>query len=216
MTFSEENYLKAIYGLQKENPSGVSTNAVAENLDTKAASATDMIKKLNEKQLVNYKPYQGVLLNAEGEKWALHVIRKHRLWETFLAEKLKFGWEEIHEVAEQLEHIHSEKLVRELDRFLGFPEYDPHGDPIPDEEGNLPKVAKRKLSQLNVGDQGVCTGVNDTSSSFLKFLAKQQINLGTNIEVLELESFDRSMSILINGEKVVLSKIATDNIYVKH
>lgn len=215
MTLSEENYLKAIYNLQLDYPDGVNTNAIADHLSTKAASATDMIKKLDEKGLVNYKPYQGVLLNEKGEKLALGVVRKHRLWETFLADKLNFGWEEIHEVAEQLEHIHSEKLVRELDRFLGFPEYDPHGDPIPDAQGNLPEVTKRKLSQLKVGEQGICSGVNDTSSSFLKFLAKQHIGLGTSIEVIEMEPFDRSLSVLINDEKVVLSAMATDNIYVK-
>ena len=216
MTLTEENYLKTIYTLQLENPGGVNTNAVAEHLETKAASATDMIKKLDEKGLVIYRPYRGVLLNAQGEKLALQIVRKHRLWETFLAEKLEFGWEEIHDVAEQLEHIRSEKLVKELDRFLGHPEYDPHGDPIPNAAGYLPEVAKRKLSQLKVGERGVCTGANDISSSFLKFLAKQQISLGAEIEVVEVESFDRSMCVLINGEKVVLSKMASDNIYIKH
>lgn len=215
MTLSEENYLKAIYSLQIEYPSGVSTNAIAEHLETKPASATDMIKKLNDKNLVHYKPYQGVLLNEDGEKHALKIIRKHRLWETFLVEKLNFGWDEVHEVAEELEHITSEKLIAELDLFLGEPKYDPHGDPIPDSDGKLPETAKLKLSKLKKGNTGTCIGVNDTSSSFLKYLAKQKIELGTSIEVLHLESFDQSMTIKVDDRELLLSHIATENIYVR-
>jgi len=215
MTLSEENYLKSIYILQREHLTGVSTNILANHLETKAASTTEMIKKLHEKDLVRYKPYQGVKLNASGEKLALSIIRKHRLWETFLAEKLNFSWDEIHDVAEQLEHIRSEKLVRELDRFLGYPKQDPHGDPIPDAEGKMLTMEKKRISQLKSGDQGKCIGVNDTSSSFLQFLDKQQIKLGSFIEILSIEEFDHSMTVKVDGKELLLSKIATENIYVR-
>ncbi|MAW96130.1 MULTISPECIES: metal-dependent transcriptional regulator [unclassified Leeuwenhoekiella] len=215
MTFSEENYLKSIYSLQKESPKGVSTNDLAQYLESKPASVTEMIKKLNDKDLVVYQPYQGVLLNKNGEAIALKVIRKHRLWETFLAQKLDFSWDEIHDVAEQLEHIKSDKLIHELDRFLGYPKHDPHGDPIPDEQGNITKVEKKRVSQLVVGEIGTCVGVNDTSSSFLQFLDQQNIKLGTVIEVLHLQEFDKSMTVKIDKRELILSQIATENIYVQ-
>jgi len=215
MTFSEENYLKSIYSLQKESPKGVSTNDLAQYLESKPASVTEMIKKLNDKDLVVYQPYQGVLLNKNGEAIALKVIRKHRLWETFLAQKLDFSWDEIHDVAEQLEHIKSDKLIQELDRFLGYPKHDPHGDPIPDEQGNITKVEKKRVSQLVVGEVGTCVGVNDTSSSFLQFLDQQNIKLGTVIEVLHLQEFDKSMTVKIDKRELILSQIATENIYVQ-
>ncbi|HEA30425.1 MAG TPA: metal-dependent transcriptional regulator [Leeuwenhoekiella sp.] len=215
MTLSEENYLKSIYILQKGRSTGVSTTVLAQYLETKPASTTEMIKKLHEKELVIYQPYQGVMLNENGEKFALHVIRKHRLWETFLAEKLNFSWDEIHDVAEQLEHIHSEKLVRELDRFLGYPKQDPHGDPIPDAQGKMLKMEKKRISQLKKGDQGKCIGVNDTSSSFLQFLDKQAIKLGSAIEILNVEDFDQTMTVKVDGKKLLLSKIATENIYIR-
>lgn len=215
MTFSEENYLKSIYTLQKDSPKGVSTNVLSQYLVTKPASATEMIKKLNDKDLVVYQPYQGVLLNKNGEEIALRVIRKHRLWETFLAQKLDFSWDEIHDVAEQLEHIQSEKLIRELDRFLGFPKHDPHGDPIPDADGNVVKMEKKRVSQLEPGDVGTCIGVNDTSSSFLQFLDQQKIKLGTVLEIVNLQEFDKSMLVRIDDRELSLSQIATEHIYVR-
>ncbi len=215
MTFSEENYLKSIYSLQKDSPKGVSTNVLAQYLESKAASVTEMIKKLDEKGFVVYQPYQGVLLNKSGEQVALKVIRKHRLWETFLAKKLDFSWDEIHDVAEQLEHIKSDKLIKELDRFLGFPTHDPHGDPIPDELGNVIKVEKKQVSELLPGETGTCVGVNDTSSSFLQFLDQQNIKLGTEIKIIHLQDFDKSMTVHIDGRELLLSQIATENIYVK-
>ena len=214
-TQSEENYLKSIYHLQEEAEGGVSTNSISEILKTKAASVTDMIKKLADKKLVDYQKYYGVKLTETGKKHALLIIRKHRLWEYFLVERLNFNWDEVHEVAEQLEHIKSPKLVEELDLFLGQPEYDPHGDPIPDANGNLPKTPKKRLSQLQKGDFAICKGFNDTSSSFLKFLAKQEIGLNTKIEVIHIESFDESMTILLGGKKIQLSKTATDSIYIE-
>lgn len=214
-TQSEENYLKAIYHLQKETDGGVSTSSLSELLKTKAASVTEMLKRLAEKKLVDYQKYYGVQLTDTGKEHALAVVRKHRLWESFLVERLNFNWDEVHEVAEQLEHIKSVKLVEELDRFLGRPAYDPHGDPIPDAEGNLPKTPKKRLSQLQQGDRGTCKGFNDASSSFLQYLAKQEIGLGTQFEVLNIEKFDESMTLRIDKEDVLLSKTATDNIYIE-
>lgn len=215
MTLSEENYLKSIYSLQVEHPNGVSTNLLAQHLETKPASTTEMIKKLHDKGMARYQPYQGVVLNDAGERHALHIIRKHRLWETFLAEKLRFNWDEIHDVAEQLEHIDSEKLVKELDRFLGYPKYDPHGDAIPDAQGNMPVIEKKRVSQLKAGHQGTCIGVNDTSSAFLQFLDKQGIKLGSWIEIRSIEDFDQSMTVLVDKQQVLLSKVATENIYLR-
>ena len=150
LTQSEENYLKAVYTLSEEFGESVSTNLLAEKIESKPSSVTDMIKKLSEKDLISYQKYQGCTLTEEGRKKALLIIRKHRLWEVFLVEKLKFGWEEVHEVAEQLEHIQSPKLINQLDALLGFPTHDPHGDPIPDKDGNLNMIDKKLLSTLEI------------------------------------------------------------------
>tara|TARA_R110002051_G_scaffold192723_1_gene261275 strand:- start:24410 stop:25063 length:654 start_codon:yes stop_codon:yes gene_type:complete len=214
-TQSEENYLKAIFHLQQETEGGISTSSLSEKLATKAASVTEMIKRLADKNLVDYQKYYGVQLTDTGREQALLIVRKHRLWEYFLVKRLNFNWDEVHEVAEQLEHIKSSKLVEELDLFLGRPEYDPHGDPIPDANGNLPKVPKKRLSELQQGDHAICKGFNDDSSSFLQFLAKQEIGLDTKIEVVHIETFDESMTVIANKKSILLSKTATDNIYVR-
>jgi DtxR family Mn-dependent transcriptional regulator len=214
-TPSEENYLKAIFHLQQEADGGISTSSISEKLDTKAASVTEMIKRLADKNLVDYQKYYGVQLTEAGRKQALLIIRKHRLWEYFLVKRLNFNWDEVHDIAEQLEHIKSAKLVEELDIFLGRPEYDPHGDPIPDADGNFPKYPKKRLSELKKGDKAICRGFNDSSSSFLQFLDKHKIGLDTQIQVVDIESFDESMSILVAKKSILLSKTATDNIYVK-
>ena len=191
-TLSEENYLKAIFHLEMMSGTGISTNAIASKLETKASSVTDMVKKLAEKQVLVYKKYQGVSLTKSGKTTAARIVRKHRLWEVFLVEKLNFSWDEVHDVAEQLEHIKSPKLTRELDAFLGFPKTDPHGDPIPDHEGRFDSVEKRLLSSLKENEVGVCVGVDDSSSNFLQYLDKNGISLGEKIEVLSIESFDGS------------------------
>ncbi|QNM85213.1 metal-dependent transcriptional regulator [Polaribacter pectinis] len=214
-TLSEENYLKAIYHLQLETDKGISTNAIAEKLQTKASSVTDMIKKLSEKKVVVYKKYKGVTLTSLGKKTGANVVRKHRLWEVFLVEKLNFSWDEVHEVAEQLEHIKSSKLINQLDSFLGFPTHDPHGDPIPDEEGNLKTIEKSLLSTLNKNESGVCVGVDDSSSEFLQFLDKKSITLGKQITILEKEEFDNSLSILVEGKKLSISNKIANNLYIK-
>lgn len=212
---SEENYLKAIYHLSLISNKGISTNSIAKKLETKASSVTDMIKKLSDKEVVVYKKYQGVTLTDFGRKEAASIVRKHRLWEVFLVENLNFSWDEVHDVAEQLEHIKSPKLVKQLDAFLGFPTHDPHGDPIPDEEGNLKIVKKSLLSTLLKNEAGVCVGVNDSSSDFLQFLDKKGITLGKQITVLEKEDFDDSLSIMIEDKKLSISHKIANNLYIQ-
>ncbi|MFC5682256.1 metal-dependent transcriptional regulator [Flavobacterium sp. MAHUQ-51] len=215
MTFSEENYLKAIYHLTVVSTSGVSTNAIAEVMETKASSVTDMLKKLAEKDLVNYKKYQGVTLTNKGKLEAKMIVRKHRLWEVFLVEKLGFSWDEVHDIAEQLEHIKSEKLINSLDDFLGNPTEDPHGDPIPNAQGQLPKIDKQLLSDLAEGQKGICVGVKDTSSDFLKYLDKQGIALGSSIEIIGKESFDLSLRIKVDANHLNISNKIASNLFVK-
>ncbi len=213
---SEENYIKAIYHLAVDSSvKGISTNAIAKKLATKASSVTDMIKKLSEKKVVVYKKYQGVTLTDFGKKTATNIIRKHRLWEVFLVEKLNFSWDEVHEVAEQLEHIKSPKLINELDIFLGFPKRDPHGDPIPDSEGNLQIIEKSLLAVLNKGEEGICVGVDDTSSEFLQFLDKQGIALGKRIKVIEKEPFDGSLLIQLDDKELSISNKIANNLYIQ-
>ncbi len=214
-TFSEENYLKAIYHLEAISSKGVSTNAIAEKLETKASSVTDMVKKLSDKKVVVYKKYKGVTLTVLGNKVAANVVRKHRLWEVFLVDKLNFSWDEVHDVAEQLEHIKSPKLINQLDAFLGFPKQDPHGDPIPDKEGNLNIIEKSLLSTLLKNETGVCVGVNDSSSEFLRFLDKKGITLGEKITILDKEDFDDSLSIEIKGGKLSISNKIASNLYIQ-
>jgi DtxR family Mn-dependent transcriptional regulator len=215
MTFSEENYLKSIYHLTTSHDGEVSTNAIAEMMETKASSVTDMLKKLAEKDLVNYKKYQGVSLTDAGKLSAKMIVRKHRLWEVFLVEKLDFSWDEVHDIAEQLEHIKSEKLINKLDDFLGNPTEDPHGDPIPDAQGRIIAIEKQLLSELQANQSGICVGVKDNSSEFLKYLDKQQIGLGTEIEVLAKETFDLSLKININGKEMAISNKIASNLFVK-
>ncbi|MGJ5642905.1 metal-dependent transcriptional regulator [Formosa sp. S-31] len=215
VTLSEENYLKAIYLISKYGAESVSTNAIAEKMDTKASSVTDMIKKLAEKSFVNYKKYQGVRLTEKGRLAASNVVRKHRLWEVFLVDNLNFSWDEVHEVAEQLEHIKSEKLTNELDAFLGFPEEDPHGDPIPGKDGQIKSTQKVLLSQVSIKTACICVGVKDSSVEFLQYLDKLKIGLGTLFSVHSKEVFDESMIIEINGKPLSISKFVSNNLYVK-
>jgi DtxR family Mn-dependent transcriptional regulator len=215
MTFSEENYLKSIYHLTTSANSEVSTNAIAEMMETKASSVTDMLKKLADKDLVNYKKYQGVSLTDKGKLAAKMIVRKHRLWEVFLVDKLDFSWDEVHDIAEQLEHIKSEKLINKLDDFLGNPTEDPHGDPIPDAHGRIVAIEKQLLSELQINQTGICVGVKDNSSDFLKYLDKQQIGLGTKIEILAKETFDLSLKIKINEAEMTISNKIASNLYVK-
>jgi DtxR family Mn-dependent transcriptional regulator len=215
MTFSEENYLKTIYHLTIISDSEISTNAIAEKMETKASSVTDMLKKLAEKDLVDYKKYQGVSLTEKGKLSAKMIVRKHRLWEVFLVEKLDFSWDEVHDIAEQLEHIKSEKLINKLDDFLGNPTEDPHGDPIPDVNGRIIKIEKQLLSELHENQIGICVGVKDTSSEFLKYLDKQGIALGSKIEIITKESFDLSLKIKVDNKDLTISNKIASNLFVK-
>lgn len=215
MTFSEENYLKTIYHLTTRLDAEVSTNAIAEMMETKPSSVTDMLKKLADKDLVNYKKYQGVSLTENGKLAAKMIVRKHRLWEVFLVEKLDFSWDEVHDIAEQLEHIKSEKLINKLDNFLGNPTEDPHGDPIPNAKGKIINIEKQLLSDLEESQVGICVGVKDTSSEFLKYLDKQGISLGTKIEILSKEDFDLSLKIKIEKLELTISNKIASNLFVK-
>lgn len=214
-TLTEENYLKAIYHISQSSEAGVSTNAIAEKVEAKASSVTDMLKKLAEKQLITYIKYKGVTLTEKGRLKAVDIIRKHRLWEVFLVEKLNFSWDEVHDIAEELEHIKSQKLIDELDAFLDFPTHDPHGDPIPDKNGQIQRTNKIILSIATLGSTYTCVGVKDSSTQFLNYLDKHQIGIGTAITIEDKEDFDQSMTLTINKKTMVMSKAITNNIYVK-
>ncbi|NMH87374.1 metal-dependent transcriptional regulator [Flavivirga algicola] len=215
VTLTEENYIKAIYHLGKYGANNVSTNAIAKEMETKASSVTDMVKKLSEKSYVDYKKYQGVTLTNKGKEVAVNIVRKHRLWEVFLVEKLNFSWDEVHEVAEHLEHIKSKKLISQLDAFLGFPTHDPHGDPIPDKTGKIKKIDKILLSEAEIGDNCICVGVQDSSSDFLKYLDKNDIALGTALKVCHREPFDNSITIKIKTKELIISNMIANNLFVK-
>jgi DtxR family Mn-dependent transcriptional regulator len=213
LSLTEENYLKAIYHLSQDGAKGVSTSEIAEAMQTKAASVTDMIKRLSSKGLVSYEKYHGVEISRQGKTDALNVIRKHRLWETFLVEKLGFAWGEVHEVAEQLEHIQSPLLIEKLDKFLGNPSHDPHGHPIPDKNGKIVEERNQPLSLMGKGGEGKVCSVTDSSSSFLQFLDKVGIHIGSVLLIEDKEVFDGSLEVVVDGKKKTsLSKEASDNI----
>lgn len=214
-TSSEENYLKAIYHLGLLSDIGVSTNSIAKKLNTKASSVTDMVKKLADKNVLIYQKYQGVILTSEGKKTAALIIRKHRLWEVFLVEKLNFNWDEVHDVAEQLEHIKSPKLIDEIDALLGFPTVDPHGDPIPDKEGEITIRKKVKLSTLKESEETVLLAVKDSSDDFLRYLNKKKIAIGNFIKIINIEPFDNSIMVLINGAELLITNEVAENLLVK-
>lgn len=221
MNFSlaEENYLKAIYHLSQGERSIVSTNAIAEELQTSPASVTDMVKKLSSKKTVDYIKYKGVNMTEQGEKIALWIIRKHRLWEVFLVEKLKFTWDEVHEVAEQLEHIRSRRLIERLDDFLGYPKTDPHGDPIPDQDGNITAPTSIPLSETAIYQTVRVIAVRDTSSAFLKYLDKIGVGIGTKLVALDKIEFDSSLEIKVfsdqeSSHQVMMSSQVAGNILV--
>lgn len=211
-SFTEENYLKAIYHLSGGAQKSVLTNELAEAMQTKAASVTDMLKKLAVKELVQYERYYGVNLTGKGKSEALQIIRKHRLWETFLVEKLGFTWDEVHEVAEQLEHIQSTRLINKLDEYLGFPKSDPHGDPIPDQHGKLKALPQVSLDQLKPGSKGTISSVKDDDPELLKYLEKIGAKPGKKLEVVSRESYDDSVEILLDKKKVFFSKEVSKNI----
>lgn len=212
---SEENYLKTIFHLQMEDGT-VTTNVLAEKLQTRPASVTDMMKKLNAKKLLNYKPYYGFTLSPEGKKIALSVVRRHRLWEYFLSEKLKFGWNEVHMLAEELEHVSSKELIDRLDEYLGFPQFDPHGDPIPDNKGKIKNVKKQPLVQLPLHFPADVCQVTNQSEEMLELLQHKNIAIGTRLEVKRHFDFDQSLELKIKNNTVTISEQLAKNIYVTY
>jgi len=213
---AEENYLKTIYTLEKEFGNEVSTNLIAGKIKTKASSVTDMLKKLANKDLAVYKKYQGVYLTELGRLSALKVIRKHRLWECFLVQKLQFNWDEVHDIAEQLEHVKSEALINKLDAFLKFPKLDPHGDPIPDAHGRTILNKTVTITDMKIGSAGVFVGVRDSSASFLKYLNKKNLALGDRIKVIDIEPFDSSYHIETKTHRLVITSNVAENLCLKN
>ncbi len=213
-SFTEENYLKAIYHLTTEDNAPVSTNNIAELINTKAASVTDMLKKLADKALINYIRYQGVTLTEKGRGTAVNIVRKHRIWEVFLVDKLGFKWDEVHELAEELEHINSNQLIDRLDDFLGNPKVDPHGDLIPDKEGRFPKTELVKLSELGREQSGTISGVCEHAPAFLQYLEKTGLTLGKKITVLDSMEYDGSMNLMLESREITVSNKVANNILI--
>jgi len=212
---SKENYLKAIFHLQHDQ-SSVTTNALADALKTRPASVTDMLKKLKAQRLLQYEKYRGVRLTTEGRKVAISIIRKHRLWEFFLTEKLGFGWEEVHEIAEELEHISSKPLIDRLDQFLGFPEADPHGDPIPDKQGKMRGEEQLNLADLPLNTASVIIHIGNHKTEFLELLSHKKITIGTRIEVKKKFEFDHSLEVKMNKQPAfTISNELAKSLYVK-
>ncbi|MCB0737241.1 MAG: metal-dependent transcriptional regulator [Bacteroidetes bacterium] len=215
-TQAEENYIKALFKILEDGETSVSTNALAHEMNTSAASASDMLKKLSEKGLVDYAKYQGAKLTKKGDSIAKQLIRKHRLWEVFLVKTLNFKWDEVHEVAEQLEHIKSEKLVNQLDKFLNFPKFDPHGDPIPDADGNMNYRKQIALNDAMMGELYEVVGVKDTSTEFLKFLDNLSIKLGDTLEVTQIYDYDGSIQLKLHqNQSLTVSERVSKNLYVR-
>jgi DtxR family Mn-dependent transcriptional regulator len=214
-SYTEENYLKAIYKLQEKQDSEVSTNEISKEMNTKAASVTDMLKRLSEKSLIHYQKYQGVSLTDAGSKVAVNIIRKHRLWETFLVNKLKFKWDEVHDIAEQMEHIESDELIEKLNDYLGAPQYDPHGDPIPSKKGVFTNKKMEVLYDMPVGFVGNISGVSEHSATFLKHLEKIGLGLGALVSVEDKNEYDNSFWIRIEkNEPLFISKEVAKNLLV--
>ena len=216
LSLTEEDYLKAIFYLSDYDfEKGVSTNDIAKRIEISAASVSDMMKKLSQKKMINYVKYKGVTLTEEGKQYAIDIIRKHRLWETFLVEKLKFSWDEVHEIAEQLEHIQSIKLTNRLDEFLDFPAFDPHGDPIPNEKGEITRQKRMSLKISPLHTVLKVVAVHESTPLFLKYLNKIQVNIGTQIKVIDKIAFDESLEIEIDAQKILMvSKEVAENIFV--
>lgn len=201
ISHTEENYLKAIYQLAQTEEGRIPNLSIAQLLNINPATVTEMLKKLADKKWIDYSRTGGASLTSDGKSIAIRVIRKHRLWETFLVQNLNFSWDEVHEVAEQLEHIQSEKLLDQLNQFLGFPKFDPHGDPIPDSAGNLPKTKAILLSECQIGEVRKFVAVANHSSSFLQFLSKLGLAISESIEIEDIHEFDQSMSVRLGDSR---------------
>lgn len=214
ISLTEENYLKAIFHLINDE-NAVTVNELSKFLNVKMPSVNNMMKKFADKNWVYYESYKPLRITDSGKKQAALVVRKHRLTEMFLVEKMNFGWENVHEIAEQLEHIHSETFFDKMDEILNYPKFDPHGEPIPDKDGNVIAQDLKKLSNCGVGDQVLFTAVTITDDDFLSFLNEKKLVLGQKIEILNIEKFDKTMSVKIQGNPTVLSKMVCEKILVK-
>ena len=213
-TTSEENYIKSIYHLQQDTGL-VNTNSLAAEMQTRPASVTDMLKKLKTKKLLQYEKYKGFKLNEAGKKAALDVVRKHRLWEFFLVEKLQFDWDKVHSIAEELEHISSKELVQRLDNFLGNPSFDPHGDPIPDKHGKIPVINQQSLSDIPLKKTVTVSSVSNQTPQMLEMLKHYNIALGTSITVLKHFEFDGSLEIkVLKQSACIISEQVAKNVFV--
>lgn len=216
LSTTEENYLKAIFKLSLKGPENISTNNIAAETQTTAASVSDMLKRLSDKQLVAYEKYKGVQLTVQGRTIAIGLIRSHRLWEVFLVDKLGYRWDEVHVLAEELEHIKTPDLIGRLESFLGYPTHDPHGDPIPDADGNIHHHEPISLNELNAAEKGIVVLVKEQSTEFLQYLDRIQLCLGARLEVLEVNSYDHSRLVRINiGAPVFLSEKVSEHLIVK-
>jgi DtxR family transcriptional regulator, Mn-dependent transcriptional regulator len=216
VSHTEENYLKAIFKLLEKEEKAASTNAISKEINTSAASVTDMLKRLSEKKLINYEKYKGVTLTSKGSGIATTLVRKHRLWEVFLVDKLNFSWDEIHDIAEEMEHIQSNELINRLDSFLGHPKFDPHGDPIPDEEGNFAFKHQTSLTDIKKEELAIIVGVKEHSTPFLQYLDQMGLTLGTQVKVLEHIAYDGSTKVQLKDmvEHVISYKVS-NNIFVE-
>ena len=216
LSITEENYLKAILYLSMEGSEdlGVGTNELAHSLDVKPSSVNDMLKKLRQKELIEYEKYGKIFMSEQGKVMGVQILRKHRLWETFLYEKLDFTWDEVHEVAEQLEHIKSDKLIEKLDKFLGYPKNDPHGDPIPNASGEFDFIPKKMLSDIEVGKECKMVSVKDNSAAFLNYVVEIGLGINNEIKVVSKQEFDASIEILVNNKITRVSQKFAQHIYV--
>ena len=215
LSITEENYLKAIYKLSEKSNQSVSTNYISREMKTSAASVTDMLKRLADKKLLKYAKYKGASLTVLGSKISTTLIRKHRLWEVFLVDKLHFKWDEVHEIAEQLEHINSDPLIDRLDSFLNFPKFDPHGDPIPSADGKFTLRNQQILTEIQLNTPAVVVGVKEHSVFFLRHLDDLKINLGKELEIIEKFDYDDSLKIKVGEDIQMISAKVARNIYVK-
>jgi DtxR family Mn-dependent transcriptional regulator len=213
---AEENYLKAIFKLSEKTEDSISTNSIAMEMKTAAASVTDMVKRLAKNDFLKYEPYRGVRLSTKGDKISRNLVRKHRIWEVFLFDKLNFTWDEVHDLAEHLEHIQSDELINRLEHLLDYPKFDPHGDPIPDKDGKFAEREQKPLSELTVGESGIIVGVREHSKPFLKYLVQFGLILGAEVSLLEVYDFDSSIKIIINKtqEHTITQKVG-NNLFVK-
>ena len=214
-TQSVENYLKVICNLSEFGKTSVTTNKLAAAMEMKAASVTDMMKKLANRKFIKHIPYKGVTLTEHGKKTAMQIIRKHRLWELFLTSTLHFKWDEVHNIAEQMEHIESDELINRIDKFLGYPKFDPHGDPIPDSKGRLPLRNSTSLASCEAGYSGTVTGVQDHSAAYLNHLVLLGIQLGDNLKIISKSDYDKSLKIkLSKGKELFITQDVANNLMI--